>query len=165
MSPLNEPSIVECYMSLHAEDYYDLHKYSVEDYTFWLDLWEYLGIISSIPPQKACSLELERLIRFGVEQAFLQDRILEQGKLLQEIPNWFPGARLNYAENLLIRKDDGTALTEANESGVIAHVSYRELNARVREMAAALRINGLNVGDRVAGKWHLVSLIQLLTPL
>ncbi|KAF8197872.1 acetoacetyl-CoA synthetase [Pholiota molesta] len=116
---------------LKLKDYYDLHKYSVEDYTFWLDLWEYLGIISSIPPQK--------------------DRILEQGKLLQEIPNWFPGARLNYAENLLIRKDDGTALTEANESGVIAHVSYRELNARVREMAAALRINGLNVGDRVAG--------------
>lgn len=93
----------------------------------------------------------------------MQDRIFERGKLLQEIPNWFPDARLNYAENLLIRKDDGTALTEANESGVTVHVSYRELNARVREMAAALRINGLNVGDRVAGKCHVVILLQLLT--
>ena len=31
-------------------DYHDLHKYSVEDYSFWLDLWEFLGIISSVPP-------------------------------------------------------------------------------------------------------------------
>ena len=39
-----------------AEDYHDLHKYSIEDYTFWLDLWEFLGIISSIPPQKVCNI-------------------------------------------------------------------------------------------------------------
>lgn len=83
---------------------------------------------------------------------YSQDRILEPGKLLEEIPNWFPGARLNYAENLLIRKDDGIALTEATELGVIAEVSYKELNARVGQMAAALRANGLKVGDRVAGK-------------
>lgn len=35
-----------------TEDYHDLHRYSVEDYTFWLDLWEYLGIICSVRPQK-----------------------------------------------------------------------------------------------------------------
>jgi hypothetical protein len=33
-----------------AADYHDLHRYSVENYTFWLDLWEFLGVISSIPP-------------------------------------------------------------------------------------------------------------------
>ncbi|KJA27864.1 hypothetical protein HYPSUDRAFT_35033 [Hypholoma sublateritium FD-334 SS-4] len=115
---------------LNLKDYHDLHKYSVEDFTFWLDLWEYLGIICSVRPQK--------------------DRILEPGKLLGEIPNWFPGTRLNYAENLLVRKDDGVALTEATESGVIAEVSYKELNARVGQMAAALRANGLKVGNRVA---------------
>ncbi len=48
------------------------------------------------------------------------------GSLLPEIPNWFPGARLNYAENLLIRKDDGIALTEATESGVSLEISYKE---------------------------------------
>ncbi|KJA27866.1 hypothetical protein HYPSUDRAFT_882039 [Hypholoma sublateritium FD-334 SS-4] len=115
---------------LNLKDYHDLHKYSVEDYTFWLDLWEFLGIVSSVPPSK--------------------DRILEKGKMLNEIPNWFPGARLNYAENLLIRKDDGVALIEANESGAAVEVTFRELNERVREMAAALRVNGLQVGDRVA---------------
>lgn len=72
--------------------------------------------------------------------------------MLEEIPNWFPGARLNYAENLLIRKDDGVALIEANESGTAVEVTFRELNGRVRAMAAALRVNGLKVGDRVAGK-------------
>lgn len=39
-------------ITVSIEDYHDLHKYSVEDYTFWLDLWEYLGIISSTPPDK-----------------------------------------------------------------------------------------------------------------
>ncbi|KAF8160731.1 acetoacetyl-CoA synthetase [Crassisporium funariophilum] len=114
---------------LQLKTYHDLHKYSVEDYTFWLDLWEYLGIISSIPPQK--------------------DRILEKGTM-SEIPNWFPGARLNYAENLLYRRDDGIALTEAGESGIITNITFRQLHQRVREMAAALRLNGLKVGDRVA---------------
>lgn len=34
------------------EDFHELHKYSVEHDEFWLDLWEFLGIISSIPPNK-----------------------------------------------------------------------------------------------------------------
>lgn len=76
---------------------------------------------------------------------------MEPGKL-PEIPVWFPEARLNYAENLLYRRDDATALTEARETGIITHVTFRELNERVRAMTAALRVNGLQVGDRVAGE-------------
>lgn len=37
-----------------AEDFHDLHRYSVEDYTFWLDMWQYLGIIYSVGPEKVC---------------------------------------------------------------------------------------------------------------
>lgn len=37
---------------LWKEDYYDLHKYSVEDWEFWRDAWEFLGITSSAPPQQ-----------------------------------------------------------------------------------------------------------------
>ena len=77
---------------------------------------------------------------------------MEKGRL-EEIPTWFPGARLNYAENLLHRRDDdGVALTETGESGVVLHITFRELYQRVRAMAAALRVNGLKVGDRVAGR-------------
>lgn len=80
----------------------------------------------------------------------LQHRIVAPGKL-PEIPTWFPDARLNFAENLLNRRDDGIALTEADESGIITHVTFRQLHDRVRRMAAALMVNGLAIGDRVAG--------------
>lgn len=66
------------------------------------------------------------------------------------IPEWFPGARLNYAENLLWRDDDGLAITESNEAGETHSYSYRQLREQVRVMAAALRHNGLQPGDRVA---------------
>lgn len=70
---------------------------------------------------------------------------------LPEVPIWFPGARLNYAENLLARTDDGIAVTTSGESGIVVDYSFRQLRSMVREMAAALRANGLRVGDRVAG--------------
>ena len=48
------------------EDYHDLHKYSVTDWTFWQDLWEYLGVIYSVPPEKVgytyCS-DIEDVLR------------------------------------------------------------------------------------------------------
>ncbi|KAJ6594379.1 acetoacetyl-CoA synthetase [Mycena capillaripes] len=113
---------------LKLENYHDLHKYSVESYTFWLDLWEFLGIISSVPPKK----------------------ILEPGTT-PEVPIWFPDARLNYAENLLFRRDEAIACTAGGESGVVQHYSYRQLHELVRQMARAMRRNGLQKGDRVAG--------------
>ncbi|KAJ7451807.1 acetoacetyl-CoA synthetase [Mycena galericulata] len=113
---------------LHLENYHDLHKYSVESYAFWLDLWEFLGIISSVAPTK----------------------IYEPG-ILPEVPIWFPDARLNYAQNLLYRDDDAIACTAGGESGVVRHYSYRQLREMVRRMARAMRLNGLQKGDRVAG--------------
>lgn len=68
-----------------------------------------------------------------------------------ETPLWFPGARLNYAENLLRRADDSIACTTIGEAGVSADFSFRKLREMVTEMAAAMRVNGLVVGDRVAG--------------
>jgi acetoacetyl-CoA synthetase len=49
-------------MHRSAEDYHALHKYSVESYTFWLDLWEFLGIISSVPPTKVLTFDLSTII-------------------------------------------------------------------------------------------------------
>lgn len=65
---------------------------------------------------------------------------------------------MNYAENLLYRKDDAIALTGVGESGALVHISFRELNERVRAMSTALRVNGLKVGDRVAGKDEVLCL-------
>jgi hypothetical protein len=41
---------IEETITMFVEDYYDLHAYSVSDYNFWLDLWEFLGIRASVPP-------------------------------------------------------------------------------------------------------------------
>ncbi|OCH93786.1 acetoacetate-CoA ligase [Obba rivulosa] len=112
---------------LKLKDFHDLHRYSVEDYTFWLDLWQYLGVISSVAPEK----------------------ILQEGRF-KEIPAWFPGAKLNYAENLLHRNDDAIACSSARETGQVTHHSFRELRERVRLTAAAMRASGLKTGDRVA---------------
>ena len=78
-------------------------------------------------------------------------QITQKGKY-EEVPEWFPGARLNYAENLLYRNDDCIACTAGNELGVVKHYTFRQLREMVREMAAAMRVNGLKVGDRVAGE-------------
>ena len=70
---------------------------------------------------------------------------------MQEVPVWFPGARLNYAENILNRNDDRIAITAARENGEVCHYSSKQLRALVKDMAAAMRVNGLKVGDRVTG--------------
>ncbi|EIW83199.1 acetoacetate-CoA ligase [Coniophora puteana RWD-64-598 SS2] len=112
---------------LSLRNYHDLHDYSTTDYTFWRDLWDFLGIIASVPPSK----------------------ILQKG-VREEVPKWFPDARLNYAENLLHRNDDGLACTTGGELGRVSHYTFRQLRVLVQEMAAAMRTNGLQPGDRVA---------------
>ena len=76
---------------------------------------------------------------------------------MKEIPTWFPGARLNFAENLLFHQHDAVACTAIRETGTVEHYTFRELRGLVREMAAALRANGLKIGDRVAGMWLILS--------
>ena len=73
---------------------------------------------------------------------------------MPEVPVWFPGARLNYTENLLSRNDDSIAITAVRETGYASHYSYRELRGMVRRLAAAMRVHGVAVGDRIAGKYE-----------
>lgn len=55
-------------------DYHDLHKYSVEDYGFWLDLWEYVGIVYSVPPSKVGYVESSLLVLLLNLQASIDTR-------------------------------------------------------------------------------------------
>ena len=64
---------------------------------------------------------------------------------------WFPGARLNFAENLLHFRDDQPALVFFNERGSRRVLSYRQLHAEVGRIAAGLRDCGVGPGDRIAG--------------
>ena len=64
---------------------------------------------------------------------------------------WFEGARLNFAENLLRRDDASPALIFAGEDGRRRELSWAGLQTEVRNLAAALKAEGVGVGDRVAG--------------
>jgi acetoacetyl-CoA synthetase len=100
-----------------------------------------MGIIASIPPRP--------------EQIVIPGAIPER-------PSWFPGTRLNYAENLLWKDDSAIAITAAYEYDLIParagkaqfsgvkQYTFHELRELVRVMAAGMKRAGVRVGDRVA---------------
>ncbi|MBL8132395.1 MAG: acetoacetate--CoA ligase [Anaerolineae bacterium] len=64
---------------------------------------------------------------------------------------WFPGVRLNYAENILAQTSaDRPALIYSSERGDLGEVSWADLTAAVGRAAHALRRAGVQPGDRVA---------------
>src|SRR3954471_10964541 len=63
---------------------------------------------------------------------------------------WFPNARLNYAEHVFAGKDDGeTAILHASELRALGELSWGELRRQVAAAAAGLRDLGLVRGDRL----------------
>jgi acetoacetyl-CoA synthetase len=114
---------------LRFDDYASLWRWSVQDLEgFWSALWDYFAIRASVPPERA----LGRRQMPGAE--------------------WFPGARLNYAENVLSHARRGQeALIYASERQLPTSLSWDELAARVRRLANALRRLGIVKGDRVVG--------------
>jgi len=106
-----------------------LHGWSVaEPEKFWLTLWDEAAVIAETRGDVA------------IENP---DRMLGA--------RFFPDARLNYAENLLRRRDDAMAIVFRGEDRVAEQVSFAELHERVSVLAQALSAAGIGVGDRVAG--------------
>ena len=64
---------------------------------------------------------------------------------------WFPGARLNFAENLLHPDDHRAALVWRGEDGQRRVHTHAELHREVARLAGALRALGVGPRDRVAG--------------
>ncbi|WP_419942411.1 acetoacetate--CoA ligase [Candidatus Palauibacter sp.] len=64
---------------------------------------------------------------------------------------WYPDARLNYAENLLLRRDDTPALMFRAEDRVRRDLTWAQLYDTTSRLAQALGALGLGPGDRVAG--------------
>jgi len=111
------------------EDYTDLYRWSIEQPAlFWQSVWDFCGILASRAP---------RAVVAGFDR--------------MPGARWFPGARLNFAENLLRYRDNRRALVFWNESGFRRSLSYAELHREVRALAAALKNWGIQPGDRIAG--------------
>jgi acetoacetyl-CoA synthetase len=110
-------------------DYDALWRWSVAHRDrFWLSVWEETGIVGDGPG--------ETVLKNGDRMPGAQ---------------FFPEARLNYAENLLRQRDDGDALVFWGEDRVKRRMSRGELYDLVSRLAAAMRAMGVKPGDRVAG--------------
>jgi acetoacetyl-CoA synthetase len=113
-------------------DYAALHAWSVgespaERADFWKLVWDFCGVIAS-----------ER-----------GDTIVEDADRMPGA-RWFPQARLNFAENLLRRRDEEVAIVFRNEEGTRETLSWAALYRDVARAAAAMKSAGLVPGDRVA---------------
>ena len=113
---------------LDLGDYDDLYAWSIEDRpAFWDAMWDFGEVVGS-----------------------KGERIAED---LDRMPGtrWFPDAKLNFAENLLRYRDDRPALVFKGEVNPPVRMTHAELYAEVAQVAAALRAEGVGIGDRVAG--------------
>src|SRR6266704_2957082 len=63
---------------------------------------------------------------------------------------WYPEARLNFAENLLRRRDASTAMVFWGEDKIRRRVTHRELYDQVSGVVQGMRALGVKPGDRVA---------------
>jgi len=112
---------------LALPDYEALHRWSIDrPEEFWSAIWDFCEVVGD---------RGERVLLNGDRMPGAQ---------------WFPDARLNFARNLLRRRDESDALVFWGERRIRRRLSHAELYAAVAQLAAALRAQGVRPGDRVA---------------
>ena len=103
---------VEAKHGVSLPSYDALHAWSVEQLEdFWQEVWSFADIRHS--QAYSCVLPERRM----------------------PLADWFPGARLNFAENLLRHRGPRTALVVASESGARETLSYDQLHEAVASVA------------------------------
>ena len=114
---------------LSFDGYHDLWQWSVDDIeAFCASIWDF----------------------FEVEAERPYKRVLGR----REMPGaeWFPGARLSYAEHIFRDRDDAAvAMIHESEARDRGEVTWGELLEQVAGIAAGLREMGVGHGDRVVG--------------
>ncbi len=111
------------------DDYAALWSWSVENRApFWETLWGFCDIRASKT----------------------WDEVLVDGDKMPGA-KWFTGTRLNYAENLLRRRDQNEAIVCWRENGTRSAMTYAELYDTVAALRGWMAAKGIGEGDRVAG--------------
>ncbi len=114
---------------LSLNSYAQLHEWSIKhNEVFWSDMWDTSGIVASTKGDVT---------------------VIDGDKMPGA--QWFPQAKLNFAENLLKHRDDQPALVFCGEDGARQQVTYAQLYVRVAQVAAGLKRFDIQPGDRVAG--------------
>jgi acetoacetyl-CoA synthetase len=113
---------------LEFANYQDLWQWSVtETDAFWRSIWDYNNIIVTREPTSVLGR--------------------------REMPGaqWFPGAELNFAENVMAREAPGeVALYYHSETVPVTPLYWEDFAGQVRVLATQLRNLGVRPGDRVA---------------
>ncbi len=111
------------------ENYHQLYRYSVTNVAeFWSHLWSY------------CNVQASKKGELALDNA--EDMLRSQ---------FFPDARLNFAQNLLAKgEDNDEAIAFINEDEKTIRLSYRELKGQVAALACYLKSQGVVKGDRIA---------------
>jgi acetoacetyl-CoA synthetase len=115
--------------ALNLSSYLELYEWSIENIPdFWAAVWDFTEVKASKP----------------------FDQVVED---LTKFPGarWFPGVRLNFAENLLRYRDDQLAFIFQGETQRSKRMTYAELYDAVARLARSLRETGVGAGDRVVG--------------
>ncbi len=108
--------------------YNELYNWSVSNIEeFWESIWKLSNIVFSKRYNKV-----------------LSERIMPGAE-------WFQGAELNFAENLLRFNDSETAIISSREDAPTIKISYERLNRFVSSVANGLKTLGVGKGDRIAG--------------
>src|SRR5690242_13505573 len=115
--------------ALHFDSYSALWEWSISHLDgFWESIWQFFGVTSSSP-----------------YKAILGSRLMPGAE-------WFPGARLNYAEQVFRHvSSDRPALIFRSERQPITEISWDDLKHDVASVAGTLRAMGVRPGDRVVG--------------
>ena len=111
-----------------CSDHASLFEWSIrEPEKFWQSVWSFAGVIGDM----------------GAGPYLVEPEKMPGAR-------WFPNARLNFAQNLLRRRDHDTALVFWGENKVRRKLTFAGLHDQVSVTAQALRAMGVQPGDRVA---------------
>ncbi|KAK4137184.1 acetoacetate-CoA ligase [Trichocladium antarcticum] len=135
---------------LDLGDYPGLYQWSIDNVAeFWGEVWRFTGIIASKP----------------------FDQVLPPSAPMFPRPDFFAGARLNFAENLLfpanadINASATAVITATEDESHLTETSWAALRDQVRRCSNALRAAGVKEKGVVAGfvANHVQALVALLS--
>ena len=109
------------------ENFNKIWKWSVENpEIFWKSIWNFTkvkGVLGNVLLQKS--------------EIFFKNK-------------FFPNSHLNYAENLLIKKNEDPAIIFRSENKYKTVLSWKDLNLNIAEVSNWMKLNGVKKGDCAA---------------
>ena len=119
-------SFVNQERGLKLSNYWDLHQFSIDHSdNFWRLCADYCGAVGDFSGPE----------RVGESMVDTQ---------------WFPEAKLNFAETMLSRRDEKDAIVFRGENKIELRLSFSDLYLQVAKVQSHMKSCGVGPGDRVA---------------